>query len=236
MKEHARDQWSKSVRRRAIAIVIAVGGIAGFVAAGAKPSNETILVGPTDLPALARQSGEAMLLHETVDGNTFLYIEQNHGARLAVFDVTDPAHIKGHGSVQLDATGPFDFVSPLGDQAELVRFRQRYEDAVLDLPRAKDPQLKTVQAPTLQDPIARPGNGEFTAGSQTAEVPEGRDYQILYSASSRELDRVFDVKEVHEEMTNANTGTTFMLTESGLFVIRRPAVESIHRIMMISPN
>jgi hypothetical protein len=77
-----------------------------------------------------RQPGEAMFLHDTVDGRTLLNIEQNQGARLATFDVTDPVHIKGDGSVQLDASGPFDFISPLGNQAELVRFRQR-QDAVL---------------------------------------------------------------------------------------------------------
>jgi hypothetical protein len=194
----------------AIAIVIAVGGMVGVAAVDAKPSNETILVGPTDLPELARQGGEAMLLHEAVDGNMLLYIEQNHGARLAIFDVTDPAHIKGRGSVELGASEPFDFISPLGNHAELVRFRQRDEDAVLDFLRAKDPQLKTVQGVALQGAIARRGNGESTPGGQTMEV--------------------------REEMTNAITGTTFMLTEGGLYVIRRPAVESLHKIMMISSN
>lgn len=210
MKEHARDRLSKCVPRMAIAIVIAVGGMVGVAAVDAKPSNETILVGPTDLPELARQSGEAMLLHEAVDGNMLLYIEQNHGARLAIFDVTDPAHIKGHGSVELGAAGPFDFISPLGNHAELVRFRQRDEDAVLDLPRAEDPQLKTVRGVALQSAITRQGNDEFTPGGQTTEV--------------------------REEMTNAITGTTFVLTEGGLYVIRRPAVESIHKIMTISSN
>jgi hypothetical protein len=37
-------------------------------------------------------------------------------------------------------------------------------------------------------------------------------------------------------MTKGDTGTTFMLTDNGLYVIRRPGVESIHQLMMIPPN
>ncbi|MGA2838860.1 MAG: hypothetical protein ABSG18_01585 [Steroidobacteraceae bacterium] len=33
------------------------------------------------------------------------------------------------------------------------------------------------------------------------------------------------MKQVREEVTNAGTGTTFLLTENGLYLIRRPAVE-----------
>jgi hypothetical protein len=83
----------------------------------ANPYSNIVVVPPTDLPELARQTGEAMLLRDTIDGRTILYVEQEQGARLAIFDVTDPGHIKGDGSVQLGADGPFDFVSPIGDKS-----------------------------------------------------------------------------------------------------------------------
>ena len=86
----------------------------------ANPSNEIILVRPTDLPTLARQSGDAMFLHDTGDGRILLYVEQREGAQLAIFDVTDPAHVRGEGSVQLDAAGRFDFVADLGDRKSVV--------------------------------------------------------------------------------------------------------------------
>src|SRR6266404_759368 len=85
--------------------------------------NKIIVVRPTDLPELARVPGEAMILHATGDGRTLLYVEQNHGARLAIFDVTDPAKVKQEAATQLDARGPFEFVSSLGDNAELIRFQ-----------------------------------------------------------------------------------------------------------------
>jgi hypothetical protein len=188
-----------SSRLRGAALTMVAGAIMTATTVHADPFNSVVLVPPADLPVLARQNGEAMLLHETIDGRTLLYVEQQQGARLAVFDVTDPVHIKGENSVQLNASGPFDFVSPLGDQAELVRLRQSHEDAVLSFPRAKAPSLKMVQASALQDPVSRP------------------------------VDNALSV-------TKADTGTTFMLRENGLYVIRRPAQESIHQLMAISPN
>jgi hypothetical protein len=218
MKRNVGGNSLKSSRQIAIAIVAS--GVVAATAVHANPPNDVVLVPPTDLPELARQSGNAMLLHETSDGRTLLYIEQNRGARLATFDVTDPVHIKGEGFVQLDATGPFDFVSPLGKQAELIRFRQGHEDAVLDLRKERLPNLGAVQGLTLQGPITHLGNDGFTVTSQVPQMP---------TATTQDLSRVFDVKQVREEVTNAGTGTTFLLTENGLFLIRRLAVESDKR-------
>ena len=148
MKETLNRRSSKFVRRALVAIV-ATGTLAA-PAAYSRISNNLVVVPPTDLPELARQTGEAMLLHETIDGRTHLYIEQNHGAQLAMFDVTDPGHVKGEGSVQVDAPGPFDFVSTLGDRAEVVRFREGKGSAVLDLHKANVPTLTKVQGLTLQ--------------------------------------------------------------------------------------
>ena len=213
MKQNVKDQPSKRLHRAATAI--AIGGLMAAATAHPNSSDNIILVPPTNLPALARQAGESMFLHDTIDGRTLLYIEQNQGARLASFDVTDPVHIIGKGSVRLDAAGPFDFVSRLGDHAELVRYRQSHDDAVLVLPRMKDPRLRTVPGLTIGGP---------------------RDYQVVKNVYSDEINRVCDVKQVREEVTRSDTGTTFVLTENGLFVIRRPAIEWTHQMMVIPPN
>jgi hypothetical protein len=203
MKEKVSGRLSRSLRRTALAIAAS-----GMAATTIHANPSTILVPPTDLPELARQGGEAMLLHETIDGKTLLYIEQNRGTRLAALDVTDPLHVKGQGSVQLDAAGPFDFMFPLSEQAELVRYRLDQGDAVLEL--RKVPKLNKV---------------------------EGLDhYQVVDSAAVRELSHVFDVKQVRQETMNTATGTTFVLTENGLYLIRQPAVEALHQMMTILPN
>jgi len=216
--------FSKSLRRVAIAIVV-IGSVAA-PAAYAKPANNLIVVPPTDLPEVARQAGEAMLLHETRDGRALLYIEHDQGAQLAILDVTDPGHVKDEGSVQLDAAGPFDFVSTLGDRAELVRFRQGQGDAVLDLHAVKAPTLKRVQGLTLQGPTMPLGNDGFTVSSPVdADGPSARDYQVVDTAASQDSNRVVDVKQVREEIAKNDTGTTFLLAAGGLYVIRRPAAE-----------
>jgi|ERR1700733_2534558 len=224
MKENMAGSLSKLLRRAVIAIV-ATGTVAA-PAAYAWPSNNLIVVPPTDLPELARQTGEAMLLHGTIDGRTLLYIEQNQGARLAIFDVTDPRHMKGEGSVQLDAPGPFDFVSTLGDRAEVVRFRQGEGSAVLDLHKVNVPTLTKVQGLTLQGTTMPLGDDGFTVTSQAdSNARSTRDVQVVDTASLGESNHVFDVKEVREVLTKHDTGTTFLLTQNGLYEIRRPAVE-----------
>jgi hypothetical protein len=216
---------SSNLLRRAVIAMVAMGAVAA-PAAYATPSNNLILVPPTALPELARQAGEAMLLHDTVDGRTLLYIEQNQGSRLAIFDVTDPGHVKGEGSVQLDAPGPFDFVSTLGNRAEVVRFRQRQGSAVLDLHRVNAPTLTKVQGLTLQGTTMALGDDGFTVTSQgDSNARSIRDFQVVDTASLGDMNHVFDVKEVREELTKHDTGTTFLLTQGGLYEIRRPVVE-----------
>jgi hypothetical protein len=119
--------------RRAVIAIVATGAVAA-PAAYAGPSNNLILVPLTALPELARQEGEAILLHDTIDDRSLLFIEQNQGARLAIFDGSDPGPAEGEGSAQLDAPGPFGFVPTLGNRAQVVRFRQGRGSAVLDLP------------------------------------------------------------------------------------------------------
>jgi hypothetical protein len=223
MKKYISIQLSKCLRRVAIAIVASgIAAQAGY----AGSSNNLIVVPPAQLPELARQSGEAMLLHETIDGTTLLYIEQNQGGRLAILDVTDPAHIKGEGSVQLDAPGPFDFVAALGNRSELIRFRQNQENTVLNLRKVKAPTLERVQGLTLKGQGTPLDNDGFTVSSQTnAQANPDFQVQVVNTANSRELDRVFNVKGIREEITKYDTGTTFLLTEGGLFLIRRPVKE-----------
>jgi hypothetical protein len=175
MKEYPKRMLSY-LRRVAIATVTS--GMAAGIALAA-PSSNLIVVPPTKLPASASQSGEAMFLHETIDGMTLLYIEQSRGARLAIFDVTDPAHVKDEGSVEIDPLGPFDFVSSLGSRAELIRFRKDQRDAVLDLHKAKVPVLKTPQGLTLKGAAMPLGNDGLTVSSRAlADSQLARDYEV----------------------------------------------------------
>jgi hypothetical protein len=215
--------------------------LAGNAEARNHPSNKIILVRPADLPELARVPGQAMLLHATGDGRTHLYIEQNHGTRLAVFDVTDPAHVKEEGSAQVDARGSFDFVSSLGDYAELVRFRNGQGEAVLNLHKVKVPTLNTIPGLDVQGSTERLGDDGLIVADQPNAQSDANDpnYQVVDLSNPLHPNPVADVKQVLEKITNDETGTTFLLAADGLYLIRRPAVEEeyeIHQYQMEHPG
>jgi len=248
--ENVDSDFSKAVRWAVVAVVCA--GIAATPGVDAKPKpkamvapdgSNIVLVSPASLPELARQNGEAMLLHETGDGRTFLYIEQNHGARLAVFDVSDPSDIKGEGMVQLDAQGAFDFVSSVGQHAVLVRFREGQREAVLDLHKVKAPAIEMVRELGSRDEQVRQENG---GGMMAAAVParsmeNNRELGAAYvlAGNSPGAKGVVDVGEVRAEITNYDAGTTFLLTAEGLYVVRRPDAEreyAAHRDQLSNPG
>jgi hypothetical protein len=56
-----------------------------------------------------------------------------------------------------------------------------------------------------------------------------RDYQVVDKASTQDLNHVFDVKRVRGEIKNEVPGTTFLLADDGLYLIRRPAVATYKR-------
>lgn len=232
MRQNSVGKLSGAATRLTLATILAALSV---VSAGyANPSNDIVLVSPTNLPTLARQGGEAMFLHDTKDGRIFLYVEQHQGTQLAIFDVTDPARVKGEGSVQLDAPGPFDFVADLGKRGELVRFREGQGEAVLDL--RNNPVLTRVQGLDTRDStILLADYASRLPGQAFAAVGQGtRDYKIFQSGDSPSDDRVIEVRQVRQDVTNPDTGTTFLLAENGLYLIRRPALEAAPEVFTSS--
>ena len=230
---------------------LTVAAVAAFTLTGPAEAkshaNRIIVERPAQLPELAQVPGQAMTLHATGDGRTILYIEQNQGARLAVFDVSDPAHVKQEGLAQINAPGAFDFVSSLGDNAELVRFRNGQGEAILNMRKVKAPTLNIVQGLDLQGSTQRLGDDGFIIASQpTAQSTPMRsdsddptDYQVVDISNPLHPNTVADMKRVIEEITNDETGTTFVLTPDGLYLVRRPAVEEenfIHEWQMSHPG
>lgn len=109
-EENVKEHFDVRLRRAAVALV-AMAALA-VRTVDANPPNPGVVVPPADLAALARETGDATLIHEINDGITIFCIEQNQGARLAAFDVTDPLQIKGEGSICLGMSRLLDFVFP----------------------------------------------------------------------------------------------------------------------------
>jgi hypothetical protein len=194
-------------------------------------SNEIVVLQPKDLPEAAQTPGNSAFLYSDNDGCTYLYIEQQQGARLTTFDVTDPSKIKVVSSTALASPGAFDFVRLLGGRAELIRYRDGKGVAVLLLHAAKKPTVKVI--PGLSESGSTEALGERALMinepyNYVRAVP--RDYQVMDISSPSDPLLLATVKEVKHQVVNGDTGTTFLLGSEGLTVVRRLNVENDYKI------
>ena len=221
----------KSTLALGFAVAAAVLPTSSATAETHSKSKALVVVEPRDLPEQAQTPGNSLFLHSDSAGSTYLYIEQQRGARLSAFDVTDPAHIKLVVSMPLAAEGAFDFVRPLGDHAELVHFRDSQKEAVLDVRKANKPVLRGI--PSVTDVGAAETLGEsslLVTGHDYMYVPAvARDYQVVDIAASYPA-QLATVKDVKHRVTNDETGTTFLLGSDGLTVVRRLRIENDYKI------
>ena len=216
--------------------------VAGAVLATTSPaeaelhskSNRLVVMEARDLPEQAQTPGNSLFLHTDNAGSTYLYVEQQQGARLSVFNVTDPASIKLAVSTPLPTQGAFDFVRPLGDNAELVYFRDSQMEAVLDLRKTKRPALRMISNTTDLGPAEPLGASGFLVTRKTHEYTPAvaQDYLVMDVAGSSPT-RLTTVKDVKHRATNDETGTTFLLGSDGLTVVRRPRVEEGYKVQQL---
>lgn len=225
---------------------IAIAAIAGLVmtfpaqAEIHSKSNELIVVQPKDLPEVAQTSGNSFFLFSDNSGSTFLYVEQQQGARLSVFDVTDPSKVKLVSSTTLSGPGTFDFVRPLDGHAELIRYRDNKGVAVLDLHKVKSPTVHMINA--LSEPGATESLGE--TGFLMVNEPYNyvratpRDFQVVDISSPSDPLLLATVSQVKHKLVNGETGTTFLLGSEGLTIVRRTSVENDYKThqMQMSGN
>jgi len=189
-------------------------------------SSDLVVVRASALPELARLPGVSIFLYWNAS-STYLYVEQQQGARLAVLDVTDPGKIKVVASADLNATGPFDFVRPLDGSSELVRYRNGGGFAVLDLKKAKSPTLRSIgDLPLTRFEEILGGGGLLLASAPSADSTQlPRDYQVVDTSKPSGSALVATVKQVVQKVVDSYTGTTFLLGSEGLTVVRRISVE-----------
>ena len=203
---------------RAVAVVLLASSAIPSGAAVGKPVDDVVVVKPSSLPESVRRPADAMFLHETIDGRSVLYVEQAGGAEIAVLDVTHPDHVEAGGLVSLGAPGIFDVTTMLGSRAALVQFRRNHNYAVLDLRDPQHPFLRTVGRDAPPGALPSPG-GERIAG------PSSPDQVVAGAGGPRQATPAYPVSGVRDSLTNDATGTIFLLTEDGLYLIRRTDVE-----------
>ena len=194
-------------------------------------SKDLVVMEARDLPEQAQTPGNSLFLHSDNAGRTYLYVEQQQGARLSVFDVTDPARIKLVVSTPLAAGGAYDFVRPLGNDAELVYFRDGQRGAVLDLRKASKPVLHVMSVATDLAPAEALGQSGLlvTSHAHTYMPAVARDYQVIDVDASIPAQLAI-INDVKHRVTNDETGTLYLLGSNGLTVVRRLNVENDYRV------
>jgi len=173
---------------------------------------------------LVQQRSEDILLHVNGAGTPYLYVEQQQGARLVVLNVDDLAHVKVVASVATGVNRPFDFVQPISDTLEQIRFRDGSGSALLNLQKAKSPQIVNVEH-TVAEPVEALGNSGylFVVMTNPAQQPPSiasRDYRVTDNGSP--LQTIAGVTKLAER---PDTGTVFLLGTQGITVIRSLSTE-----------
>lgn len=231
----------KVASRALVRVIIASLAVAGTGILNAEirsKSNDLIVMEPGDLPELAQSPGNSLFLYQDDHGSSFLYVEQQQGARLTVFDVTEPSKVTLVSSTKLDTPGPFDFVRPLGESAELIRFRDNRGVAVLDLHKPKVPAFRVIDA--LREPGPTESLGEtglLLINEPYNYIPaQAHDYQVVDLSHPSEPVLLTTIKDVKHRVGRDETGTTYVLGSAGLTVIRRPRVEEDYKTHLMQEN
>ena len=196
-------------------------------------SKDIIVMEAHDLQELAQLPGDSLFLHSDNQGSTYLYIEQQEGTRLSVLDVTDPAHIRVASTTRLQTRGAFDFAGALNGRTELIRYREGNHAAILDLHKAKRPQIKAADELGGTDPGRTLGIDGILATKvsyRDTRVAAPADFEVLDVSNPSAPLVLATIKDVQQRAVNQETGTTFLLGKRGLTVIRQISAEYEHQV------
>jgi hypothetical protein len=170
-------------------------------------------------PLAATNGAQDILLHADDNGSTYLYVEQQQGALLSVYDVTDPAHMKLDAKVETGAHTSY-FVSGIGD-SELVVFRDGSGGAVLDMHKAKAPKL-TMLAGQVGNAKELLGDSGYLSSSSATPTSDAAAQPGMVVETAVAAPRVVGtVPNVTKQVRRQETGTTFLLGKNGVTVVRQ---------------
>jgi hypothetical protein len=219
-------------------LATAILAISGATAhAVTRPHSNTIIVEtPDNLPMLAQTDAEAMYLHDTTDGRTFLYVEAQNGQQLTALDVTDPARIQRIAQTTIPGNAAFEFVRSVGDEDALIRYRNGSGVALLSFKHYKHPVL--VNSPALDNADISEALGQtavlVTSNEVTTQpLSDPRGYKVVDTSNLHQPGVLATIPAVMQRLAKSDTGTLFLLNKNGVTVVRRLRVEEEHQIELI---
>jgi hypothetical protein len=202
-------------------------GLNTQMAAGAKrtPNPDIQIVPASALPAQTQQPAQDLLLYSNRIYDAWLYIEQEHGSRLLVLDVSEPSRIRLVATVSTGLTKPFDLVPVSRKRYAIARFRDGSGEELLDLSQPRAPR---VTAASIQFDKPRATERSVTYPGVELRVSdsiaaEGQDVQIVLPGKAPTL--IATVLQVTHRTFRPATGTFFLIGERGLTVVRQHSAE-----------
>lgn len=214
--------------------ILAFSGITAHAAV--RPHSKTIVIeSPNNYPVLAQVDADAMYLHNTTDGSTFLYVEAENGQQLTVLDVTSPAGIKRSAQTTIPANSAFDFVRSIGDDDVLIQYRNGSGVALLNFKHYKHPAL--VNSPALENADTSEALGQtamLLTSNQASVRPfsDPRNYKVVDISKTSQPGMLATIPDVKQRLSKSDTGTLFLLNKDGVTVVRRLRVEEEHEIQL----
>jgi len=193
---------------------------AAVIPATAQGKGDLVVVPSNKLPEKAHRAGQAMKLHLVSPDTQFLYVEQDNGRSIAVFDVSHPRKITLKAFVTVDAPASFDFVETVGRRTVLIRYADGSGNALLDLSKPKAPRIKTMAATNNEAyilPIREGGSGISGIVTRPYVSSAPQAYQVILPSRPQQ---VLMVREVIQQLRDEANGTTYLLGSDGLTVIR----------------
>jgi hypothetical protein len=183
-----------------------------------------VVVPENKLPAAAMLPGQAMHLHWISPDTPYLYVEQNQGRSIAVFDVSDPGKVKLERVVQINARAPFDFLHRADEASLVIRYRDGSGMGLLDLSHPKEPRVTATHLPEHEAYVVP------VVHDMGNETPHAQDFEILAPSAAAPA---MTVKDVVQEEVNQEDGTIYLLGAQGLTVIRN--IQSERRLAAMAP-
>jgi hypothetical protein len=193
--------------------------------------------------AIAQSPTQDLLLRTDDNGPTYLYVEQQQGTRLFVFDVTNPEHMKLVRSSALAVNSAYDFVAPVKGR-ELISFRDGSGSALLDFHNPKAPRITRTLEPTAF-PVSSSATAHSLASSaapfedQITTDPSVQARTVHFVPSGRHARVLATLDNVTRLTARPETGTTFLLAAGKVTIVRSPAVELQYdeeRILPTNPD
>jgi hypothetical protein len=214
-----------AIKNVILATVVLVNSAATSLPAAVFTQPKLMVQNLSTKPEFAQNTSQDLLLRADEQGSTYLYVEQQNGTILEIFDVSDPAHMQLTTVVTLEGHGAYDFVTPIGGSAELVSFRNGSGTGVIDFHKPKKPHMSAVKTAT-------DGATESlgTAGYLSSSIPQvhnvaaqSRDVQLI--ESNRGARVLTTLTGVTRQVNRPETGTIFLLAKGKVTVIRQRDVE-----------